>query len=122
MTSRTQSEQIVREVVIQAVPEIISKECFCGKRIKKGEVGYDDCDAFIGNIKEDFEERPIRLADVLLAIGEKYGNHVLEFSGTKTCSLEAARIIPQWNLRADSLSEQSDETVHFLAELFSKGE
>jgi hypothetical protein len=62
-------------------------------------------------------KRPIRLADVLLAIGQKYGDHVLEFSGVETCSLEAARSVRKWNLREDDLTKQSPETLEFLASL-----
>jgi hypothetical protein len=56
--------------------------------------------------------RPVRLADVLLAINESkkrpYGYDVL------------MEIVAYWNLRKDDLSEQSVECVAFLAELLAK--
>lgn len=65
----------------------------------------------------DFEE-PVRLADVLLAIPQlwvqpkierkddyRYINNGVFSTGIK------------WNLRKDDLTEQSDETIAFLADL-----
>ena len=50
--------------------------------------------------------RPIRLADVLLALKEQRG-----YLGVTILEKE------HWNLRADSLEEQSDECIAFLADL-----
>ncbi|MDR6305920.1 hypothetical protein GGQ85_003646 [Nitrobacter vulgaris] len=73
--------------------------------------------------------RPVRLADVLLAMeaGSTYGDSLnLNFDG----SMEYCRVnLPagpepeqeifkgSWNLRKDDLSEQSDECVAYLAQL-----
>lgn len=51
--------------------------------------------------------RPIRLADVLLAYSKKEGWPVLEL----------AQIASMWSLTKDSLQEQSEETLSFLANL-----
>jgi hypothetical protein len=62
--------------------------------------------------------RPIRLADVLLAtIGKgiavnSIGVFLSDEEGMMPHTFRAA-----WNLRADDLREQSDETVEFLYEL-----
>lgn len=70
--------------------------------------------------------RPIRLADVLLAIDKFHGNMFVDEVG---CFVKPKRkeftynyIIKndqnvKWNLRQDDLSKQSEETVNFLAEL-----
>jgi hypothetical protein len=55
--------------------------------------------------------RPIRLADVLLAMtrvlnGEEAQRPVLE-------------LIDDWNLRADDLEKQSEETINFLYDLLA---
>jgi hypothetical protein len=60
-------------------------------------------------------DRPIRLADVLLAIGSKYavdGAGEIYRSGYLTGD-------SVWNLRADDLEQQSEETISFLYELLS---
>lgn len=76
--------------------------------------------------------RPVRLADVLLAIEEKYQRRIansIAFDITlqrdanegdeyksmlKTALIE---ILMRWNLRTDDLTAQSDECIAFLAEL-----
>lgn len=109
--TRTQSEQIVREVVIQAVPEI-GEECSNCKWERSD--GYVHKSTRIGNrwCRKTVTSRPIRLADVLLAM-EKAGYRE---SFTSLLDLEWSGC---WNLRADSLSEQSPETLQFLAELLT---
>lgn len=64
--------------------------------------------------------RPIRLADALLALGMKknYGYVCTDgslFEGG--LDVENDFSYGQWNLRKDSLDEQSEETVSFLYEL-----
>lgn len=73
--------------------------------------------------------RPIHLADVLLSMpGYSPGERIMgvDHEGTfvewgKNSSFEYVKNIPQWNLRADSLTEQTTETLLFLAELLGKG-
>jgi len=69
---------------------------------------------------------PIRLADVLLAIGtlKRFSPAPEAFSIGEHLSLDffahgddANRFRISWNLRADSLEQQSEETVKFLWEL-----
>ncbi len=66
----------------------------------------------------------IRLADVLLAIGFRKGGtsyavrtdgYFVDVMEEKAVFVNDAPII--WNLRADSLEEQSKETLQFLADL-----
>lgn len=75
--------------------------------------------------------RPIRLADVLLAIShqsyfigtsirEGYGcwyKTEKDENGDWNSELIGCPEIYSWNLRTDSLTEQSDETLQFLADL-----
>jgi hypothetical protein len=49
------------------------------------------------------ETRLIRLADVLLVV--------------KNAPLSYGHIVERWNLRADDLTQQSDETIEFIASL-----
>lgn len=63
---------------------------------------------------------PVRLADVLLAIGDRERIHVggrgrfFTFKGDDMRDMVGGRF---WNLRKDDLTEQSDECLAFLAEL-----
>jgi len=97
--------------VTQTVSEAIERKNIENRYLYKLENKIHDIQ------KETREGRPIRLADVLLAIKEKYGDFVLEFSGIETCSLEAARIVRKWDLKNDDLSQQSVETISFIANL-----
>lgn len=63
---------------------------------------------------------PITLAVVLRAIETKYGDHILEFSGIKTCSLQAARLVAIWNLEHDNFDDQSQPTKDFIGSLILK--
>jgi hypothetical protein len=56
--------------------------------------------------------RPIRLADVLLVLFDTKGEAERGFILT---------VVADWNLRADTLDEQSDECVAFLAGLLEPG-
>lgn len=58
--------------------------------------------------------RPIRLADVLSAIGNVDAR--VKVDGDKL-KVFADETMLTWNLRKDDLTEQSDECVEFLAEI-----
>jgi hypothetical protein len=60
--------------------------------------------------------RPIRLADVLLAIDKRYdGNHFATAASNGWLHFEGIRGF--WNLKDDNLDHQSDETKQFLIDL-----
>lgn len=65
--------------------------------------------------------RPIRLADVLLALNRKSntsGYWAVDTTGAWLDMRKSVRhIMSEWNLRKDSLDEQSEETISFLYEL-----
>lgn len=68
--------------------------------------------------------RPIRLADILLATEQKWVTFYsasLSSFGKKTKSEGAVlyQIIQKWNLRKDSLEDQSDECVAFISSLLT---
>ena len=92
--------QIVRGAVIKANPEIM--EIRVRKLCKEHGFGNDKCHCIA-------RQRPIRLADVLLAIGEIRPDFLL-----------AVGHLASWNLRKDNLEEQSEETINFLASLLEK--
>ena len=54
--------------------------------------------------------RPIRLADVLLAIGEKYKGREINYYKTNEFSV----LISRYNLLKDDLNLQEEDTINFL--------
>lgn len=67
--------------------------------------------------------RPIRLADVLLAIGKTGKSCAIDDTGS-FCESDFGGFVPnytkQWNLRKDSLEEQSKNCISFIHELIQK--
>lgn len=145
--TREQSINIVKEACVKANPEILElkQNCFVKDFLKgtleilakyeiEGETPvYDFVFRGEGEVSVarsprgnwDILGRPIRLADVLLAIQKKdtlenpinintYGH--LELCGEEQIVLSRTT----WNLRADSLTDQSDQTLLFLAQLLEK--
>lgn len=80
--------------------------------------------AVMGSKCEKGEIRPIRLADVLLAIDKKDGfknienNFVMYSDGSMSWSSETKDMQGSWNLLKDELCLQSTETIEFLYQLF----
>lgn len=133
--------QLIKEKVIATQPEIMKLKFGCRivnkYRVDKSvsffvskagdlyrtfheDFGYEDCAA------SNFEEilgRPIRLADVLLAIKNKtgYDDGVLVGCGGDFFLLEGDDYLPRpkiiWDLKKDNLEEQSEETLRFFAEI-----
>lgn len=107
--------EIIRKAVIAANPEIRNwSDCFVHNPLLQGGADGDSCQCKI---------RPIRLADVMLAIQHQ---RVLENGGKIPTS--ASKIFEttgkineliwlRWNLRKDSLEEQSEECLQFLGTL-----
>lgn len=101
MTQETQLKEI-REACVRANPELKKRAC-----------SNESCD----------DSKP-RLADVLLAIDEKqrqvrwYVRSDGQFCVVKYEDLDKPpRYFALWNLRRDSLEEQSDETLAFVHSL-----
>jgi hypothetical protein len=94
---------IIREACIKANPEIVIKAT--------------------NHVQEIRRERPIRLADVLLAVRElneaAYFKriHIGPGGGSPVSGTE--KICDDWDFRNDDLSQQSPETLKFLAYLVS---
>jgi hypothetical protein len=72
--------------------------------------------------------RPIRLADVLLAVDEKFGlenPYLVGFEGMiykiaeGETELTNLKHLAQWNLKDDNLDHQSDECKEFLNDLLA---
>lgn len=62
--------------------------------------------------------RPIRLADVLLAVEKQKRKGLVSPQLMRTSEMwEIKRTIDFWNLRDDNLDHQPEATVAFLAEL-----
>lgn len=62
---------------------------------------------------------PVRLADVLLSIAERIGFATVKELGINSFGefFFSDNIKERWNLRADDLEKQSEETINFLYEL-----
>lgn len=123
--------QKIREACIKANPEIVELKFGCEVRLKvrgdqgviiealripsNGPRGFVYWNKDMGEVRvlfaDDFEilGRPIRLADVLLAIDTQGKSHH-EVNGDE-CFLCSGL----WNLRQDDLSLQSEETLNFIA-------
>ena len=90
--------------------EVIRQKCI--------EAGVSLIETFEG------EERPIHLADVLLAIDKKGDEHHLTSEGQfalydpEDGNMYLSKV--WWNLRKDDLTEQSDECITFLADLLNE--
>jgi len=108
-SSATRDEKLaaIKTVCIKANPEIVfqhSPKCCCGC---KG--------------KDTSYRRPIRLADVLLALQGKCRNGlVIDDAGHFLKDVPYDGYSPTgfcWNLRADSLDAQNDDSINFLHSL-----
>jgi hypothetical protein len=109
--------QVIREKCIEANPEIKSDLMEC-----------PECRlAVFWDGSRVLKQRPIRLADVLLAIGnmlivvDAEGNfyRLKMMLNWKVPRITKDSHLGKWNLRADDLSQQSPETVDFIYSLLS---
>lgn len=121
MTPHQQNLLKVRTAVVKAVPEIGLSRWRCDKCNSQSFFGkdnvhlsiYNDCK---GKINEEIEPgRPIRIADVLVAIDKP----VKMFTKIPTVPIAVGIFLSMWNLRADSLDDQNNECLQFLASLLS---
>jgi hypothetical protein len=134
-TKDAQNLELIRQKCIEANPEIVAEEQIAIAYIwtTKGE-WVESVPLQVGNIPNELDcpfckgltsgkcgvhgtaiakrsaMRPIRLADVLLAFGERVHNddRIDDLIKGTTYS---------WNLRKDNLNEQSEQTINFLASL-----
>lgn len=143
MTSPSQDNmKIVREAVIRANPDILKLEFGCegiydDNSVKLLRYGMDFQNVDGPNVyvwqKEDGSRyhtsdnryveilgRPIRLADVLLAIEKNRTTDFFFVTTTDFLCMQDSKTDEElmvWNLREDDLSKQSPETLEFLANL-----
>ena len=109
----------IRAKVILAVPEL-AYECDC-------EATESNPEAVCKNALSNIPCRPIRLADVLLAIDKVVGGYAYAVSEDGHILLqhkvdELGRITFEgtgvyWNLRKDSLEDQSPEVINFISSI-----
>ena len=118
----------LQEVIQQANPEIMGNWCFCPCCNQPCENCLSDKSS-----KPETYNRPIRLADVMIAIEkatkppEKYTvstNGIITFRESKeiTAQVLNSRFLStgiSWNLHNDNLDNQSHECKIFLAELLT---
>lgn len=108
--------EAVRAKIVEVVPDI--REVF--DRCMQCGYGYEFCKKTDRCRNPDYRDRPIHLADVLLALIEsvdvKHHPHSPKTRDREYTS-GTLRICGKWNLRQDSLDQQSDETVTFLHSL-----
>lgn len=110
----TDQIQFIREKCIEANPQIVERHDSCKAHGKRG-----------GLFKCICQPRPIRLADVLVAIGnmmvivDARGNfYKLEMKlSDKMPSFDEKAGTAKWNLLKDDLREQREETLEFIANL-----
>lgn len=140
----------VREAVIKAVPGIMELKFGCHIKVNLSEGGgeiataigktphlvhwtwaehHENKGSFVGTEMDDriiILGRPIRLADVLLAIRlcrhEVTFDFQIEPQNFAICcdTLEEDTRVVFWNLHKDDLSLQSEETIDFLYSLIIK--
>lgn len=104
--------QAIREAVIRANPEAGEL-----KHYECGSCGADD----------ELHYRPIRLADVLLAINLAISNSPARDDEDDDSNAEhqtwlqesVLRLLDLWNLRADNLTQQSPACIDFLYSLLT---
>lgn len=145
--NKDQKIQAIREACILANEDILKLEFGCeiksptSRRIKKrfftgssdeqqenyyidiDQVGSNDEQFLCEQMEDDLDDiiigRPIRLADVLLAIGQGasyYGPYDGELAMTTSQPERKAT----WNLLKDSLEDQEEPTINFIHELLQK--
>lgn len=121
--NRQEQLDLIRQKCIEINPSILCVDC-------EG-VGYQvegDHNGEPVQVQCPCHERPIRLADILLAIESSFlaaSKNVEEVVIAETGSFGVVRNETQqvawhpiyWKLRKDNLTEQSDECIKFLAEL-----
>jgi hypothetical protein len=133
----TRDEQLafIRQKCLEANPEIVELKFGCQLLDKRsgddkwlylhramgGSMVVEHKITGIGHGKDyefDVIGRPIRLADMLLAIGNPFVE-VHANGGIVTQTNWPGHKLQQavWNLRKDDLTEQSDECIEFLADL-----
>jgi hypothetical protein len=107
----TRDEQLaaIRQKCIAANPNILCCDV-CGKEYQ------DSC--FINHAGQKMR-RPIRLADVLLAMIAHSHYPKMETSGTALVffALDNETVLGTYDLRTDDLTQQSEETVAFIHSL-----
>jgi hypothetical protein len=123
--TRDQKIADIRAACIKASPEIRELCTNCQERLENGKHKYGPTRiGTIGCSEKHVHFRPIRLADVLLAI-DKNDEVVVNvdtegvFAYWKSPPKGGGnyRRGATWNLRKDDLTQQSDECISFLAEL-----
>lgn len=130
MTPLTTSQklQALTEVIVKAVPSIKEERyregcqkgsTVCGKRSEKGTFYCNVCARWGGEDRYELVFRDIRLADVLLALELKFkkNEYIRKFRPLLGPTDQEKEAKTRWNLRKDSLTEQSDETIDFLHSL-----
>jgi len=134
---REQQLAFIRQECVEANPEIVALKFGCEVTNKAGHrvriyaahgnsIRTLDLDSGQG-IKEqttvslrEVHGRPIRLADVLLAVPHlKPRDHrnIVRGQAESAGNVGFVTVVCEWNLRKDDLTEQSDECVAFLYEL-----
>lgn len=105
--------EALKAKIVEANPELAVKQCDCPY-----------CEGVTRTHGDPHTLRPISLADVLLALDKlTEARHRISINVTgRIChnglfTEQGDHPCGDWNLRADSLDDQSDETKRFLATL-----
>lgn len=151
--NKDQKIQAIREACIAVNPEIVELKFGCEVsfinmiwffagygREDKG-LTYMLTDGIVKNGKQSYTTasssdkdfkilgRPIRLSDVLLAIGKKSGYYSIDSTGRfqvwkdvglRWCKTADKKFAIAWNPLRDSLEDQEESTINFIHELIQK--
>ncbi|MBM7488095.1 hypothetical protein ACVWWI_006354 [Bradyrhizobium sp. USDA 3686] len=139
---RTEQIEAVRAACIKATPEIVELKFGCDIRFALTDGGgslatvlfsYDGDyvtasyakfhENKAGTVSRHLNKieiigRPIRLADVLLAMGKPV-KYMTPSGLIGTIHKDVVRVISLWNLRTDGLEQQSDQTIAFISSLLT---
>jgi hypothetical protein len=122
--TRQEQLELIRQKCIEANPDKLAEHDH--KKLPCQEVCTNRVDIY-----HDWNERegggctygvqlgPIRLADVLLAIGGRNVKSYYSVHKDGHWCISNFRDLCWWNLRKDDLTEQSDECIAFLADLLN---
>jgi hypothetical protein len=133
--------EFIRQKCIEASPEIVELKFGCQvqwqgtKFVFNGDISTDNTDYHLAGKRQigvvgrndylsekdcEIVGRPIRLADVLLAM-DKFASSAIHVDNHGCFFFASAHDVlaptKAWNLRNDDLNEQSEETINFLADL-----
>jgi len=121
--------QKLKEIIQKANPEIMELKFGCYVNFEGEKIIVDVHGDIVKTKSMDIHKnhikilgRPIRLADVLMAIEKKNPDIMIDVSGRFLLNEQPAPLCQEcsWNLKDNNLDNQSDETKQFLIDILTK--